>query len=453
MPKEHKYAFLDTNIFLHFQFFTEIDWIAVLQAKSVTLIIPPIVARELDKHKYNHSSERIKDRATKITKKFAEIFRSKGEVRPKVNIQFERIEPQTEFETYNLSKDSQDDHLIASILRFQIEIGHTAVLITNDFSLLIKAHQLNIEVIELPEIYQTKSEENPDKKKIQKLEKRIADFENRVPNLKISSLDDKSYLSCKSLGKKVMSQIEVNYELDLIKQKHPYLHPKPTNNNFNGLGFTFEPFSQIVDVELPNGGKRRLSPNQINHYNEELDEFYEKYSKYLLEKVDIDKVCVRTLICELKLSNIGKIPAEDIDVYLYFPKSLKIVDKKPFSYPEPPKVPDYPLNYNMALYGSSSMINISDLRDSAYLSLASTLPNNFTNSLATRKQKIKHTDNGDILHFWLKNLKHGHSGILETFYCVFPEEAETFSCKISYKITAANISKPIEKVFNFKMTK
>ncbi len=75
MSKENKFAFPDTNIFLHFQFFTEIAWNEVLQTKSVTLIIPPIIPRELDKHKYNHRSDRVKDRVAKVTKRIAEILR------------------------------------------------------------------------------------------------------------------------------------------------------------------------------------------------------------------------------------------------------------------------------------------------------------------------------------------------------------------------------------------
>lgn len=221
MSKEHKYAFPDTNIFLHFQFFPEIDWLEVLDAKSVTLVIPPIIPRELDKHKYSHSSERIKDRATKVTKKFFELLRSKNNVRPKVDIDFQRVEPQTEFENNNLSKDSQDDHLIASILRFQNEIGNKGILVTNDFTLTVKAHQLDIEVAELPEKYQIKSEVSPDKKKIAELESELAQLKVKLPKLQLISENGGKEIVAQHISNETFTIEDVENEIKLIKSKYP----------------------------------------------------------------------------------------------------------------------------------------------------------------------------------------------------------------------------------------
>ena len=75
MSKENKFAFPDTMIFLHFQFFTEIDWNKVLQTNFTTLVIPPVIPKELDKHKYNHASEKIRERANKVTKKLVELIK------------------------------------------------------------------------------------------------------------------------------------------------------------------------------------------------------------------------------------------------------------------------------------------------------------------------------------------------------------------------------------------
>ncbi|MGI9054681.1 MAG: PIN domain-containing protein, partial [Pyrinomonadaceae bacterium] len=310
MSKENKFAFPDTNIFLHFQFFTEIVWNEVLQAQSVTLVIPPIVVKELDKHKYNHASERVKDRASKVTKKFAEILRSSIEIRPKVNIQFERIEPQSEFEKYNLSKESQDDHLIASILRFQNESDINAVLITNDFSLIVKAHQLNVEVFELPEEYQNKSEENPDKKKIAILEKELFELKARTPKLKLISENDEEKITAQIFSVEQLSEIEIEREINKIKEENPQIKetfkPKRTITPIiNGKPYP----NDKVEFILPSGKTKQASLSSVEKFNDELDQFYIAYEKYLNEKNRVINLRSRTVKLNLKLQNEGTLPA------------------------------------------------------------------------------------------------------------------------------------------------
>ena len=58
------YIVLDTNIFIHFRDFDQIDWKSILNSKEDFLIlIPPIIIDELDSHKYNKNpkiSKRVK---------------------------------------------------------------------------------------------------------------------------------------------------------------------------------------------------------------------------------------------------------------------------------------------------------------------------------------------------------------------------------------------------------
>jgi len=184
MTKPYVYIFPDTNIFLHFNFFTEIDWRKIVSAKLVTLVIAPVVMKELDRHKYNQSSERLRKRAGKVTKRFAELLTTNAEVRPGVHIQFERKEPQGEFEEFSLSRDSQDDHLIASVLAFQ-KNQEIATLITDDLSLRVKAHQLNVNHVVLPESYRIQYEEDPSKKKLQNLRPKYQALKTGFPLLRL----------------------------------------------------------------------------------------------------------------------------------------------------------------------------------------------------------------------------------------------------------------------------
>jgi len=49
---------LDTNIFLHYQPIEQINWVKVLKSDTVTLIVPPIVVRELEPY---HSAIQIRN--------------------------------------------------------------------------------------------------------------------------------------------------------------------------------------------------------------------------------------------------------------------------------------------------------------------------------------------------------------------------------------------------------
>jgi len=45
------YCYLDTDTLLHFQLFDEIDWLDVIGATVIELVIAPAVMLELNKHK------------------------------------------------------------------------------------------------------------------------------------------------------------------------------------------------------------------------------------------------------------------------------------------------------------------------------------------------------------------------------------------------------------------
>jgi hypothetical protein len=60
--------FPDTNLFLHYRRLDEIDWLDTTGADAVTLLIAPIVVRELDRKKVQGETKRIRDRANERLK-------------------------------------------------------------------------------------------------------------------------------------------------------------------------------------------------------------------------------------------------------------------------------------------------------------------------------------------------------------------------------------------------
>src|SRR5690348_6399328 len=81
------YCFLDTNIFLQFNTFDEINWLDELKVKEVCLVIPLTVIQELDKHKTDSGSQRRSKRSRMVLPKISEYFETEDQViRPNVAI-------------------------------------------------------------------------------------------------------------------------------------------------------------------------------------------------------------------------------------------------------------------------------------------------------------------------------------------------------------------------------
>ena len=59
MDTTHAAIFPDTNVFLHFRRLTEIDWCALFNAKTVTIVIAPVVTGELQEQKTLNSSRKL----------------------------------------------------------------------------------------------------------------------------------------------------------------------------------------------------------------------------------------------------------------------------------------------------------------------------------------------------------------------------------------------------------
>jgi rRNA-processing protein FCF1 len=66
-----KYLFLDTNVYLHYMDFEQIDWKELIDS-DFTIVVPPIVIREIDKHKDNNRGK-IQSKAKAVSKKFGYV--------------------------------------------------------------------------------------------------------------------------------------------------------------------------------------------------------------------------------------------------------------------------------------------------------------------------------------------------------------------------------------------
>lgn len=68
-----KYLLLDTNIYLHYKDFEQIDWDTIVNDKDFTIIVPYTVVREIDKYK-DGPRGKIKTRVKSVSSKFGDYF-------------------------------------------------------------------------------------------------------------------------------------------------------------------------------------------------------------------------------------------------------------------------------------------------------------------------------------------------------------------------------------------
>jgi hypothetical protein len=437
MAKPNKTIFIDTNIFLHYRFFTEIDWPSVTEAGEVTIVIPPIIMRELEKHKYGQKDEALKRRAERVSAHLAQLFKSGGQVRPQTKITFERQEPDEEFSTHRLSRETQDDHLLASISLYKREHSEEDVLlISNDLPLEVKAAPLSIKTQALPNEYRQPTEIDPNVKRIRELEQELREFTNRSPKPELSFDNGLKRLEFRVPEESIQTRT-VAERIEEIKRKYPKLEvppppperPRPENT---------DPSRIVIYTDLSSEDKplRR----DIEKYNQALDAFYEEYEKYLISRDKAKELNSRKLELKIQFGNSGTAPVEKATIFMTIPASLQLTrNEQVFKYPQSPKPPELPepRRYS-ALRDMYPPPRLADIlppsRLNTYVEPPNVERNNFSNDEDYHRVsfRVRHAT-----HNLVYNCPYDLFIIFDSL-----ENARSFS--IEYQIIAANVPKPVD---------
>ncbi len=428
-----KIVFLDTNIYLHYRDFDQIDWLKVLNTDAVTIIIPPVTIRELNKHKDSTiSSPRIRKRAGVIFKKLAELFESSSQAQVKANItiRHEANDPDI-FKAHNLNSEIQDDHLIASIIMCRDEMPKAEiVLVTADTGLILlgKARKLGIVPIKLPDEYKLPDELDPDQERIRELERELRELKSKTPHL--SLIFDNKEQHTQFILSHPLEWPEAAMKTELADLKQRYQKRElPITDEQQGT------YSLLAMNTLNN--LYTTSVEDISKYNAELDEFYKEYAMYRQKEVDFQNLMRRKIELKIWLANEGNAPADDIDIFLTFPSWLIVrrddnLPRAPIS-PKPPSPPKTPMETMFALpheiiggvphsfpdisYGRHPLANVSS-------------------------PEITYTPDPKV-RIRVKNIKHNLQEPLDTLHVILASFSDACSFHIDYKMLAANVSKPI----------
>lgn len=335
-PKDVKdpavYCFPDTNIFLHFLTFDEVEWTEKLKTKQVYLVLAPIVIRELDKHKGDYTNLKRQRRARMLMPKLLKLIELEGEGLPKIRENVFLVllrEPQIDWDAEHLVPAVNDDQLIASILDFSRQHPAEKVLLLSDDGgprSKAKIHQIpsvspqHVGIDPLPD------QPSPEEVENRKLKEQLQAFTNRVPVFRFG------FLQNGTITKEISCTAESTWRWQTADE---FMQKK----------------IRSAQVKLKKMLAQAASNNVSQTDIRKLSEKYERYISGLNPGIKMQYVKNYQPSCRLELAlfNDGTAYAHNVSITLTFPDGSTIIKLKSINeevivkdeIPEEPDIPEW----------------------------------------------------------------------------------------------------------------
>ncbi len=301
-----KYLVLDTNVFLHYKDFEQIDWKSMV-GDDVTICVAQFVLGEIDKHK-DQSRGKIQKRAKKISSRFSEIF-LQG-VTPQIYVEVMDNPPSSAFNNEHYHKDINDDWIILSALH-SVHPDADIIIASGDNGILLKAKNHGLEYYLMPDTLLLAEEPSDEEKEIRQLKQQVARYENRRPKPVIEFEDETDLLT-----------IVKPAFVDIQKELKTYEEQLRLNHAYQSI--TDEPRSDMELLVHQTLNMTYSTPSQRKEYNKDLDEYFKK--KITIKEVQLWKQILEQRFIKLDfwLSNIGTAALGDTMIFIKFPENVAI---------------------------------------------------------------------------------------------------------------------------------
>lgn len=332
-----KYLVLDTNVYLHFKNFEQIDWKLLFQ-DEVTICVPQKVLAEIDKHK-DQSRGKIQKRAKALSARFYEIFLAGST--PLLPVMDVANPPAYAFDDSQYHQEISDDWIILSALHSPIS-NADIVIVGYDNGILLKAKQHGLGFYKMPESLLLAEDPSDEEKEIKRLTQQLAKYENRQPEPVVEFEDETSLLT-----------IHKPQFVDIKKELEIYETEIKTTHRYESLSDS--PVDDFTLAMQPSLNLTHSTFGQKKEYNKELDDYFEK--KLRLKEIQLDRQFMEQRFVKLNLwlSNGGTSPLGNTVVFINFPPQVAIYNQhsKMIVRCEDPKEPV--LKNNLTVYNESLM--------------------------------------------------------------------------------------------------
>lgn len=386
-----------------------------MATREATVVIAPVVFRELNRHKDKPESRRLRERAATVLKWFDTFIDDPTPpLRESVSLLLLPADPTIDFGANRLSSELNDDWLLASILQFQNESpGKKTVLVTEDRGLKVKAIGQGLTVVRLPETLRLPDEPDEVEKRLRQTENELRRLQNAIPDLELAFEDGDQHTRVVVPPLVELTGQQVAEIVAKVKKDYPQ---KPYGGAHAGMSVS--PLATAFVSALDGG------------YNSKLETFYSDYEKYINELVEFEDKKRRTFKLALRLSNTGKCPATNVHAFLHFPDGIAIYDEdsyeKTFVEPTEPEAPVE--GYNARIAGVANPLSFS-------MPQLPTIPSPFANVTGWIVKRSNRVD----LSSEVKELTHGLEVGLDSFYVMFESRESVRSFQFDYELLAGNI--------------
>lgn len=438
---KEKHIFLDTMIFLHYRFIEEIDFLSLLGAEKIIMVIPRITIRELDKEKNVHKQNRIRERAKKVLHKIEKWMIEEEPIRSGISVLYYDAFPAIPFEKYGLNPNWSDDFLLATIMQYKHENPNAEIyLISQDSGPRLTAQHLGIPALELPQEFMLSVIADPLELENIELKRTVAKLQSALPQLVVCFAgSDPPESHAKFLLPKPLKPIddEIENKLREIKEKYPKRYPTAIKgtDTYPNMAAALSALQSLLPT----------SPEEYDRYNSDVDEYLSSYEQYMRESWEIKEIGTRTIQFQIEVRNIGTAPADDVDFYFYFPDGFTLLTEEDLPpLPKKPKPPVEPRTQAQILAESIGRFrNFPDISIPRPYMPQIDQPSTFN---LRRTKSYELTDHS-------QRIKHGDYFLFPELYLTFDsfEKAASFSCE--YTIQPANLPEPLRGKLNFVIEK
>lgn len=148
------WCFCDTNVFLHYRMFDEVDWHKGLDLESVVLVVPTLVLRELDRLKHGQPDKGRSKRAGQVLRKLVNFALAAPAGTPTLvrkGVELLLLHREPAHYPDGLVPEVDDDRLLATAIEFRwTHPGARVIVVSGDGLMRVKAHGHGLEQWEIP---------------------------------------------------------------------------------------------------------------------------------------------------------------------------------------------------------------------------------------------------------------------------------------------------------------
>lgn len=304
------YLFLDTNIYLHYINFQQIPWKEILNIKDdITIIVPHKVIEEIDYIK-DREKGKIQARAKSISKKFSDILINNDPC--SILLKYMDDSTITDFQLYNLNPNTNDDHIILSILNYNINGNEEKYLVAADNNIILKAKSKGIKFHKIEDKYRLNDEKSEDEKQIINLKSQLDQFINRIPKPDIVFLDNKIFWE---IIKPVHKDIDKETQTLILHEKKKY----PYDNTYNT-----DDYLNAAMKHYTSHLYGRKNAQEVTKYNNGIDIYLSLYEQYIHQIIEQEIISENMIPIKLFYTNTGNKSTGKTFIDIIFPDKIEL---------------------------------------------------------------------------------------------------------------------------------